>query len=82
MLNYEDINGQIQTKIDLTMNGNISEQIAEASYNAFVMAMREEGINVNIEAKTEEGTIVRKVSDGVEDYVRRTGKMPFPVVIG
>lgn len=82
MLDYGDINGQIQTQIDVSMNSNVSEEIAEASYNAFVRAMQDEGINVNIEAKTDEGIVLKKVSDGVEDYVRRTGKMPFPVVIG
>ena len=82
MLDYGDINGQIQTQIDVSMNSNVSEEIAEASYKAFVRAMQDEGINVNIEAKTEEGIIMRKVLDGVEDHVRRTGKMPFPVVIG
>ena len=82
MLDYGDINGQIQTQVDVSMNSNVSEEIAEASYNAFVRAMQDEGINVNIEARTDEGTVLKKVSNGVEDYVRRTGKMPFPVVIG
>ena len=43
--------------------------------------MRDEGINVNIEAKTEDGVIVKKASEGFREYVMQTGELPFPVPV-
>ena len=81
-INYGTVRGQIQAQSNMTMNGNIANRFAEASYEAFLRAMREEGINVNIEAKTEEGVIVKKASEGFREYVVQTGELPFPVPVG
>ena len=78
-IDYGAINGQIQSNV--SVNGNITKEIAQASYDAFVRAMRDEGVNVNIEAKTDEGVMVKKVAKGFEDYVMQTGDLPFPVPI-
>ena len=43
--------------------------------------MRDEGVNVNIEAKTDEGVIVKKVAKGFDDYVMQTGDLPFAIPI-
>ncbi len=80
-IDYGAINGQIQTQSSVSINDSISDKVAQASYNAFIRAMRDEGINVNIEAKTEEGIIVKKASEGFRDYVIQTGELPFPVPV-
>ena len=83
ILNNGSINSQFESQLKFTIDSDdIANKIAEANYDAFVRAMQDQGVNVEIEAKTDEGTIVKKVSSGVQDYVRRTGKMPFPVVVG
>lgn len=78
-IDYGAITGQIQTNSNVEMSGNISNKIAEASYNAFCKAMREEGIS--LEVKSEEGIIVQKAAKGFADYVARTNELPFPVPI-
>lgn len=80
-VNYSAIQGQIQAQSNVEMNENMANKIAEASYSAFCRAMRDEGVKVNIEAKTEEGVIVQKASQGFTEYVRQTGDLPFPVPV-
>lgn len=74
-IDYSAINGQIQSNV--SVNGNLAKQIAsEVRY-----AMENAEVNVNIEAKTDEGVMVKKVAKGFEDYVMQTGDLPFPVPI-
>lgn len=69
----DNIQVQSTATISGTVQNNMKELIAEAVTNA--------NVNVNIEAKTEEGVIVRKATDGINSYIRQTGEMPFPVLI-
>ena len=69
----DNIEFQSTATISGTVQNNMKELIAEAVTNA--------NVNVNIEAKTEEGVIVRKATDGINSYIRQTGEMPFPVLI-
>jgi len=80
-VDFSSINGQIQTKSSLYINGEIANKISDATYNAFCRAMRDEGVTVNIEAKTEDGVIVRKVTQGFNEYIRQTGELPFPIPV-
>ena len=58
------------------MNENIVSKVAEAScYNAFVRAMRDEG--VNIEVKAEEEIIFKKVQNSAREYTMQTGEPAF-----
>ena len=41
--------------------------------------MRETEVNVNIEAKTEKGIILKTVRKEAEEFYTQTGKAPFPV---
>lgn len=79
-IDYGAIKGQVQTQSNITFNDNISNQIATASYEAFCKAMREEGVKVNVEAKTEEGVIFKKVQTEANEYAIQTGENPFPVL--
>lgn len=75
-VNYGAISGQIQSQSKVNM-GNISDKI----YNAVINGMEKARVQVDINAKTEEGVIIEKASEGFRDYVTRTGELPFPVPI-
>lgn len=62
---------------NISISGNLVQGIAEAVGNA----MRNSEVNVNIEAKTEDGVIVKKASQGFREYVMQTGELPFPVPV-
>ena len=55
------------------MNDNIAERIAEA----VTQSMRNTELNVNIEARTEEGVIVKKVVNADREYRMQTGEALF-----
>lgn len=75
-VNYSAISGQIQAQSKVSL-GNISDRI----YNAVVSGMENAKVQVDINAKTEEGIIVKKATEGFRDYVTRTGELPFPVPV-
>ena len=76
-IDYGKVSGNIKAQSSVAVNGNIIQGIAEAVGNA----MRSAELSVNIEAKTEEGVIVKKASQGFKEYVRQTGELPFPVPV-
>lgn len=76
-IDYGAIRGQVQAQSNISMSNNIVQGIAEAVKES----VRNAEINVNIEARTEEGVIVKKASQGFKDYVTRTGELPFPVPV-
>lgn len=75
-VNYGAISGQIQAQSKISI-GNISDRI----YNAVVSGMEKARVQVDINAKTDEGVIVEKASEGFRDIVNRTGELPFPVPV-
>lgn len=75
-VNYGAISGQIQAQSKVSL-GNISDRI----YNAVVSGMEKAKVQVDINAKTDEGVIVEKASEGFRDIVERTGELPFPVPV-
>ena len=76
-VNYGAVSGNISAQSNVSVNSNIIQGIAEAVGNA----MKNTELNVNIEAKTEEGVIVKKATQGFREYVRQTGELPFPVPV-
>lgn len=76
-IDYGKVSGNIKAQSSVAVNSNIIQGIAEAVGNA----MRNAELSVNIEAKTEEGVIVKKASQGFKEYVRQTGELPFPVPV-
>lgn len=73
------LNGDNQTSIqgNISMNENIIQGIAEAVR----YAMQNSEVNVSIEARTDDGVIVKKASQGFKEYVMQTGELPFPVPV-
>lgn len=76
-VDYGKISGQVQAQSNISMNSNIVQGIAEAVKES----IRNAEVNVNIEAKADEGIIVKKASQGFKDYVMQTGELPFPVPV-
>lgn len=55
--------------------------IRMASYYGFAQAIQDYGlVNINIDAKTDKGTIVETAIDGINDIKRRTGDCPIEVI--
>jgi hypothetical protein len=73
-VDYGSISGNISTKIN---NNNLGEIIVGAIING----MQKAKVQVDIEAKADEGIIVRKASKGFTEYVEQTGELPFPVPV-
>lgn len=76
-IDYGAIRGQVQAQSNISMSSNIIQDIVQAIKEG----MSESEVNVSIEAKTDEGTIVKKASQGFKDYVMQTGELPFPVPV-
>lgn len=76
-INYSAISGKINTMTGISINNNLIQGII----TAVKQGMSEADVNVNIEAKTDEGVIVKKASEGFKEYVMQTGELPFPVPV-
>lgn len=74
-IDYGKINGAISTQSNVTLSSNLTEEVKEA----VIEGMRNSIIQ--IEAKTDDGVIVRKSIKGINDYVTQTGELPFVVPI-
>ena len=61
----------------MLFRSGIIQGIAEAVKEA----IQDVDLNVNVEAKTEEGVIVQKATEGFKEYVKATGELPFPVPV-
>ena len=76
-IDYSAIRGQVEAKSNMTIDSNIIQGIAQAVRQA----LSETQVNVNIEAKADEGVIVKKASEGFTNYVMQTGELPFPIPV-
>lgn len=74
-IDYGKINGAISTQSNVTLSSNLTEEVKEA----VIEGMRNS--TIQIEAKTDDGVIVRKSIKGINDYVTQTGELPFVVPI-
>ena len=72
-INYSAVKGQILAQSQVSMNDNIAERIAEA----VTQSMRNAEVNVNIEARTDEGVIFKKVQNSAREYTMQTGEPAF-----
>lgn len=75
-INYSAIKGQILAQSQVNINENIADKIAEA----VTQSMRNTEVNVNIEARADEGVIFKKVQNSAKQYVTQTGRNPFPIL--
>lgn len=78
-VDFSEITGNVSTQSEVTVNG-ITDKIANACYNAFVNAMRTQGIRANINVKPDKDGIFKAVQAGAESYAIQTGESPFPVL--
>lgn len=76
-IDYSAIRGQVEARSNMTIDSNIIQGIA----HAVRQALSETQVNVNIEAKADEGVIVKKASEGFTNYVMQTGELPFPIPV-
>ena len=76
-IDYSAIRGQVEARSNMTIDSNIIQGIAQAVRQA----LNETQVNVNIEAKADEGVIVKKASEGFTNYVMQTGELPFPIPV-
>ncbi len=74
-IDYSSMKRQILSQSQVDIQGNIANEVAKASYNAFVRAMKDEG--VNIEVKADEGIIFKKVQKSAKEYTMQTGEPAF-----
>ena len=74
LVDYGDITGTISTQTEANINSGFAKEIA----TSIISALRQNPLEVNIEAKTEEGTIVKKASKGFTEYYMQNGELPFP----
>lgn len=72
------ISGGIKADANVAVGQNLIQGIIDAVRQG----INEADVNVQVEAKTEEGVIVKKASQGFRDYVTKTGELPFPVPVG
>ena len=76
-IDYGQVSGNIATVSKIELKGSPFEDMA----SDIVEAINERKITVNINAKTDKGTIVETSVDGIKEYVNRTGNLPFPVPV-
>lgn len=73
-VDYGDITGSISAQTETSVNTGFMREFA----TQVVSALRQNPLEVNIEAKTEEGVIVKKASEGFTEYFTQNGELPFP----
>ena len=79
-VDFNEITGNVSTQSQVDVDSNITDKIANACYNAFVSAMRTQGIRADINVKPDKDGIFKAVQAGAESYAIQTGENPFPVL--
>ena len=74
MVDYGTINGSISTRTEANINSGFAREIAMA----IASELHRNPLEVNVEARTEEGVIVKKASEGFTEYFIQNGELPFP----
>ena len=75
MIDYGAINGSISTQTEANINSGFAREVA----TSIISALKQSPLKVDIEAKTEEGVIVKKASKGFTEYFMQNGELPFPI---
>lgn len=77
----KQINGMfnLEPNIAQSMQVNEPRQDIQGALQNMILNLNERPISLDIRA--DEGIIVKKASDGFKDYVRKTGTLPFPVMV-
>lgn len=74
--------GKMGNRNAVANNGQIIEGIKQGVYEAVSLALSESGgTTTRLEIRADEGVIVKKATEGIKDFVNRTGELPFPVPV-
>lgn len=76
LIDYGKITGNINAQTEATINNDFIRIIASEIANA----IENVDLNVNIEAKTEDGILLKKVQSQANEYYMQTGEAPFPTM--
>lgn len=79
-MDYGQISGAISTQSKINVDNSMIERMGQACYNAFVNAMKTEGIKTNVKIEPDKDGIFKVVQTGAEEYAMQTGENPFPVM--
>lgn len=76
-IDYGKINGRVESLANVEIKADLIETIT----NNLAKAINDKNVNVEITAKTDKGTILETSVNGIKEYVKRTGDLPFPVPV-
>lgn len=79
-IDYGQISGAISTQSKINVDNSMIERMGQACYNAFVNAMKTQGIKADVRVETDKDGIFKVVQTGAEEYAMQTGENPFPVM--
>ena len=79
-IDYGQISGAISTQSKINVDNNMIERMGQACYNAFVNAMKTQGIKADVKVEADKDGIFKVVQTGAEEYAMQTGENPFPVM--
>lgn len=79
-IDYGQISGAISTQSKINVDNSMIERMGQACYNAFVNAMKTQGIKADVKVEPDKDGIFKVVQTGAEEYAMQTGENPFPVM--
>ena len=79
-IDYGQISGAIATQSNISVDNNMIDRMGQACYNAFVNAMKTQGIKADVKVEADKDGIFKVVQTGAEEYAMQTGENPFPVM--
>jgi len=79
-IDYGQISGTIATQSNISVDNNMIDRMGQACYNAFVNAMKTQGIKADVKVEADKEGIFKVVQTGAEEYAIQTGENPFPVM--
>ena len=79
-IDYGRISGAISTQSKISVDNNMIERMGQACYNAFVNAMKTQGIKADVKVEADKDGIFKAIKIGAEEYAMQTGESPFPVM--
>jgi hypothetical protein len=69
----------LQPNVSQTMQVAEPKQDIQSALQNMILNLNDRPISLDIRA--DEGIIVKKATEGFKDYVRKTGTLPFPVMV-
>ncbi len=73
IIDFKELNGNIQAKTNLNINSNLSQDV----YTAIIRGLKDTEIPVSVEARVDEGIILKKIRNEAKEFEMQTGKPAF-----